>query len=77
MPAEKAELLKDGYGISNLVRRTTNAAAELTRDEYVKGAAALERKVKKYRPRVVAFLGIGAIATGSIGPRQSWGDKQR
>ena len=63
-PFEKDELLKDGYGITNLVRRTTAAADELTRDEYVKGAAALERKVRKYRPRVVAFLGIGAYREG-------------
>lgn len=76
LPAEKGELLKDGYGITNLVRRTTNAAAELSRDECVKGAAALERKVKKYRPRVVAFLGISAYRDGFARPKAKLGRQE-
>jgi TDG/mug DNA glycosylase family protein len=72
-PHEKGELLAAGYGITNLVRRTTLAAAELTRDEYVKGAVALERKVNKYRPRVVAFLGIGAYRDGFDRPKAQLG----
>jgi TDG/mug DNA glycosylase family protein len=72
-PFEKEELLNDGYGITNLVRRTTNAASELTRDEYIKGARQLQRKVRKYSPRVIAFLGIGAYRDGFGRPRAALG----
>lgn len=75
-PFEKGELLKDGYGITNLVRRTTLAAHELSRDEYVKGARSLERKVRKYRPRVVAFLGIGAYRDGFGRPKAMLGRQE-
>src|SRR6476660_3578942 len=37
-PFENQELLKHGYGVSNFVRRATNAADELTKDELIAGA---------------------------------------
>jgi TDG/mug DNA glycosylase family protein len=61
---EDASLLGLGLGITNLVARTTAAAAELTPDELAAGAAALRRKVRRHRPRVVAFLGLDAYRTG-------------
>ena len=63
-PSEKAELLKHGLGVTNVVRRTTATAAELGDDELIAGAAALGRKVRRYQPRVLAVLGIGAYRTG-------------
>ena len=62
-PFEQERLLDDGLGITNLVARTTAVAAELTDDELRAGAATLRRKVKRYRPRFVAFVGIGAYRT--------------
>jgi TDG/mug DNA glycosylase family protein len=59
-PAEQAELLKGGYGITNLVNRGTATADELAPAEFVKGRRRLAGKVRRYRPRVVAFLGVGA-----------------
>ncbi len=59
-PWEEGELLERGYGITNLVARATAAAAELTKDEFLAGARRLERRVKRYRPRWVAVVGIGA-----------------
>ena len=59
-PWEERALLERGYGITNLVARATATAAELTREEFVAGARRLERKVKRYRPRWVAVVGIGA-----------------
>src|SRR4026207_1802796 len=49
-PWEERELLEYGYGITNLVARTTAAEADLSKEEFVDGAKRLERKVKKYRP---------------------------
>jgi TDG/mug DNA glycosylase family protein len=59
-PAEKHELLTLGYGITNLVARTTATADELSADELLAGRKRLERKVKRYQPRILAELGIGA-----------------
>ncbi len=59
-PDEEAELLNWGYGMTVLVRRGTATAAELSRDEFQAGARTLIRKVRKYRPKVVAVLGVGA-----------------
>src|SRR5215213_7559372 len=55
-PFEEQELLGLGYGITNLVARATNSAAELANEEYVRGARILEKKVLRYRPQCVAFV---------------------
>ncbi|MEO8381061.1 MAG: G/U mismatch-specific DNA glycosylase [Acidobacteriota bacterium] len=62
-PSEQRELLKLGYGITNVVARATAAADELSGDELVAGAKVLTRKVAKYQPRVLAIVGIGAYRT--------------
>lgn len=59
-PFEERELLERGYGITNIVERATAAASDLAARELVEGAARLEAKVRRYRPAVVAILGIGA-----------------
>jgi double-stranded uracil-DNA glycosylase len=59
-PSEQEELLKDGYGITNLVNRGTATADELAPAEFVDGRKRLAAKVRRYRPRIVAFLGVGA-----------------
>ena len=59
-PFESEKLLERGYGITNIVRRATNAADELTKDELIRGARTLARKVKKFRPKIVAILGVGS-----------------
>ena len=62
-PWEERVLLDLGYGITNLVARATVSAAELTVSELVAGARRLERKVRRYGPRWVAIVGIGAYRT--------------
>ncbi|MBO0800481.1 MAG: G/U mismatch-specific DNA glycosylase [Blastocatellia bacterium] len=59
-PFEEERLLALGYGITNLVARATASAAELKKEEYLRGARILEKKVQRYRPRYLAFIGIGA-----------------
>jgi len=63
-PREKHILLQSGYGITALVRRATATAAELATEEYRLGRRALERKVRRYSPRWVAILGLGAYRSG-------------
>jgi TDG/mug DNA glycosylase family protein len=59
-PSRQAELLADGYGITNLVNRATATAEELEPGEFVAGRRRLAAKVRRYQPRCVAFLGMGA-----------------
>ncbi len=66
---EEHELLKSGIGITNIVNRTTAAASELSRKELAAGGRRLAAKIKRLKPRVVAFLGIDAYRT-AFGVRQ-------
>lgn len=59
-PFEEQELLRFGYGITNVVDRATATAEELEAADYLKGGKLLERKVKRYRPMILAVLGVGA-----------------
>jgi TDG/mug DNA glycosylase family protein len=68
-PAEERLLLDFGVGITNLVGRTTTAAADLGPVELTAGAKALERKVRRFQPRAVAFLGMGAFRVAFARPR--------
>lgn len=57
-PDEDSELLALGYGITNVVDRATARADELTPPEVTAGGAALVRKVRRFRPQVLAVLGV-------------------
>jgi TDG/mug DNA glycosylase family protein len=72
-PWEERLLLPLGYGITNLAARTTATAAELDGAELVDGRRALERKVRRYRPRWLAIVGIGAYCVGFGQPRATMG----
>lgn len=72
-PFAERELLKNGYGITNVVARATASADLLTREEIVAGGARLTRKVLRYRPRVLAVLGVGAYRTAFNRPRAAIG----
>ncbi len=72
-PFEERELLKNGYGITNLVARATAAADELAGEEYVEGRRHLEAKVRRYRPKCLTVLGVGAYRTGFGRPRAALG----
>jgi TDG/mug DNA glycosylase family protein len=74
-PDEDHELLSSALGVTNLVDRPTRTAAELSRDELRAGAAALERLVTRYRPRILAVLGIGAYRLAFERPRAGLGEQ--
>jgi TDG/mug DNA glycosylase family protein len=57
---DRAHLVGRGIGITNLVRRATARAAELSDAELREGGAALTELVARVRPRVVAVAGITA-----------------
>jgi len=72
-PSEQRELLKLGYGITNVVARATAAADELTREELIAGGKTLARKVRKYEPRFLAIVGVGAYRTAFGRPKATPG----
>jgi TDG/mug DNA glycosylase family protein len=69
-PWEEQDLLPLGFGITNVVARTTATAAELDDDEIVEGGRLLTAKVERYKPRVLAVLGVGAYRT-AFGARKA------
>lgn len=72
-PWEERELLRYGLGVTNLVARTTATAAEIGPDELRAGRTRLERVARRYRPRVVAVVGIGAYRIAFDRPRAAAG----
>jgi len=74
-PFDERELLKLGVGISNVVPHASASAAELTREDYVTGARALARKIERYRPRIVAILGVGAYRDAFARPKSQVGEQ--
>lgn len=75
-PAEGKRLLEFGYGMTNLVARATASAAELNAAELVSGRENLDEKVRRYRPRVVAVLGVGAYRTAFARPGAAVGPQE-
>ena len=47
-----------GLAMTNLCARATRSAAELSPTEIKRGHQLLERKIRRVRPRVVAFVGV-------------------
>jgi TDG/mug DNA glycosylase family protein len=45
-------------GLTNIIGRSSAGIGDLTTIEYRAGIGALERKIRRYRPRTVAFLGV-------------------
>lgn len=70
---EERELLEGGYGITNMVARATATAAELSQEEFIRGGELLEAKVRRYRPKVLAVLGISAYRSAFDRPKAQTG----
>jgi len=71
---EEARLLLDyGYGITSAVARPTVSATGLSRADYIAAKPAFERKIAKYRPRYLAFLGRPACSVFLNRRDLSWG----
>jgi TDG/mug DNA glycosylase family protein len=47
-----------GFGITNLVARPSPGIDDLRPSEYVDGWKILDRKIRRYRPRIVALVGV-------------------
>ena len=72
-PSEDRDLLRLGYGITNVVDRATATADQLSKAELIVGGQQLRAKVQRYRPQVLAVLGIGAYRTAFGQPKATIG----
>lgn len=73
---EDGELLKLGYGFTNIVMRPTRGIEDLTREDYEQGREELKQKLLTYRPRVACFVGKGVYKEYSRRTRIPWGFQQ-
>ena len=71
--SDRDYLLGRGVGITSLVARATASAAGLGPAELAEGARILAGKVRRFRPRVVAILGVTAYRTAFGSPRAGLG----
>ena len=56
--ADDGRLPEWGLGITNLVPRATPGIDTLEPEEYVNGLRVLRRKVRRWKPETVAFVGV-------------------
>ena len=75
-PFDEHDLLKLGYGVTNIVGRATKAADELSDEELVRGRSRLLAKVRRYEPKFVAVLGIVAYRIAFTSPKADVGRQQ-
>lgn len=61
-PSRERELLGQGLGITNLVSRASAGVADLTTEDVRLGRDALVRRIRRYRPRALVFVGLTAYA---------------
>lgn len=57
-PEDDDRLPEWGLGITNVIARPTPGMDSLKPSEYVAGARVLRRKVRRFRPPIVAFVGV-------------------
>ncbi|HEX8558399.1 MAG TPA: G/U mismatch-specific DNA glycosylase [Pyrinomonadaceae bacterium] len=75
-PFEERGLLSLGLGVTNVVARATAAAAELSPEEFERGGRLLRAKVKRYGPRFLAVLGVGAYRLAFARPKAGVGRQE-
>lgn len=72
-PEEDSQLLKLGYGLTNIVERPTQGAADITKEEYKEGRVILRNKLKTYSPKIACYVGKGVYQEFSRKRNIPWG----
>lgn len=73
LPENDRTILQYRCGLTTVVERPTARADQLSTQEFTAAAAQFERKVTRYAPRFVAFLGKAAYAALSGQGEIAWG----
>jgi double-stranded uracil-DNA glycosylase len=74
-PEDDRRLLDLGLGVTNLVGRSSARAAELTPEELRRGGRRLVRTVRRWQPRFVAVVGMGAYRVAFGKPKAVVGEQ--
>ena len=72
-PEEDRDLLKLGYGLTNIVARPTRAAADISKEEYPVGKKKLIEKIRHYAPAIACFVGKGVYHEFADKRNIAWG----
>ncbi|NTU46515.1 G/U mismatch-specific DNA glycosylase [Candidatus Roizmanbacteria bacterium] len=72
-PSESSEMLRLGYGLTNVVSRASTSASEISKEGYQAGGKILIEKIEKYHPKWVAFVGIQAYRAAFSKPKATIG----
>jgi TDG/mug DNA glycosylase family protein len=72
-PENDRTILQYQCGLTTVVERPTARADQLSADELKAAAASFERKIARYAPRYVAFLGKAAYSALSGQKQIAWG----
>ena len=67
--SDRRHLVERGIGITNVVRRATARASELSADELRRGGVELRARVREWAPTVVAIAGVTAYRTAFRAPK--------
>lgn len=72
-PADQRRLLDYGCGVTAVVQRPTSSASEVSPVEFRTARPQFESKIRRYEPRMIAFLGKRALACMLGTPDVPWG----
>ncbi|WP_172253683.1 mismatch-specific DNA-glycosylase [Saccharibacillus deserti] len=72
-PEEDGELLKLGYGFTNIVARPTRGIDDIGREEYREGREILRGKLANCLPQVACYVGKGVYTEFTGRKRAAWG----
>jgi TDG/mug DNA glycosylase family protein len=75
LPENARSLLSYGCGLTSAVEKPTVCANDLKRTDFVQARPELERKIRRYAPNTVAFLGKGACSVILNQRELSWGQQ--
>jgi len=60
LPEHDGALLRFGFGFTDVVKRASDSATEVTKEEFTEGVPRLVAKLEAARPRIVCFNGLTA-----------------
>ena len=75
-PAQQAELLDYGVGLTNAAKRTTRGSGDLRAADFAGARERLEAMANEFEPRVIAFVGKAAYQ-GVFRERPDLGPQER
>ena len=58
---EDARLVDFGVGLTNIAARATRSSSDLDREDFSRGSRTLAKKISRFEPKGVAFVGITAF----------------